>query len=510
MNETRTKKVSRNIIFATIFQLTKAVLLFISRVIFAKILGPQYLGINGLFSNVLTVLSLADLGINSALMYSLYKPLANDNKEEISAYMNFFKKMYNLIALVVFLLGIMLIPFLKYIINLPNDVPHIYIYYIILLLNSVISYLFIYKTTLLAADQKQYILNKYDTIFQVILFVLQILVLVLTKSFALYLSLNILCTFTGNLFKVRAANKVYPYLKDNKSIDINKASKKDIFSNIKSMFIYKIGGIIQSNTDSILISIFVGTITVGYYSNYSLIVMEIVAFITLMFTSLKASVGNYNITNNSENQYRIFNMLEVYNFWIVGFCSVCLLTLTPTFIQIFFGKDYALSQLFLIFLISNFYTSNIRQTLWVYRETSGIFNKTKYVTMVTAVINILLSIIMGYYFGLSGIVLATVISRMLYAWWKEPLVIYKDIFHKSANEYFIKYIVRIIIIAFIYILIELIFKFININNMILLLIIKAVVSVIIIALVFFIVYRKNEAFSFITDKLKGELHGKRN
>lgn len=338
MSISRVEKTKKNFAYATILQITKILLVFINRIIFVKILGPVYLGINGLFSNILSMLSIADLGITTAMMYSLYKPLAENDEKKVSMYINYFKKVYNMIAFIVFLLGISLIPFLKYIVNLPENVNNIYIYYLILVANTALTYLYVYKTTLLSADQKMYIISKYDTIFQFVIFILQFIVLIVTKSFTLYLLVNLLCTLLGNILKAKKTDKLYPYLK-NTNIKIDEKEKKSIFYNIKSLFLYKIGGVIQSNTDNILISIFVGTIAVGYYSNYSMIIITITSFVTLIFTSIKASVGNYVNTQTIKEQLKMYNILEIFNYWLVAFCFICFIELIPSFIEICFGKE---------------------------------------------------------------------------------------------------------------------------------------------------------------------------
>lgn len=501
MGQSRIKNTSKNLIYAIVLQIVKILLVFISRIIFVKKLGAAYLGINGLFGNILGILSLADLGMTTALMYSLYKPLVENDESKISSYINYFKKIYNVIAISVAVIGIALIPFLKYLVNLPEQMPNIYLYYILLLLNSVISYLFVYKTTLLSADQKMYILNKYDTVFQFVLFFLQVVVLLVTENFTLYLLANVISTFLSNIIKVRKTEELYPYLKENKDKKLCKDERKGLFTNLYSLFFYKLGGVIQTNTDSILISIFVGTIAVGYYSNYSTIIMYVTTFLTLVFTSLKASVGNYVASKEQNEQLDMFNMLEVYNFWLVGFLSICLVILVPDFINICFGKEYLLENSVLIWAVLNFYTSNIRQTLWMYRETTGIFKKTKYVTMATALINIVLSIIGGYYFGIVGIIAATVISRMIYAWWKEPIVIYKEYFKEASTPYFIKYIERFILIVIIYSVIYILCKMLPSINIYLDFIFKVVICLILPNIVMLFIYRKNKAIVYLKDNL---------
>lgn len=501
MEDSRIKKTTRNIISAFLLQFVKIALVFISRIIFVKILGASYLGVNGLFSNILGILSLADLGMTTALMYCLYEPLAKNDELSIKKYMNYFKKVYNLIAIAVALLGISLLPFLKYLVNLPTDMPNIYLYYILLLLNSVISYLFVYKTTLISADQKMYLINKYDTIFQFVLFFLQIVVLIVTKSFALYLGMNIVCSFFCNILKVKKTEEIYPFLIDKEKAELDREEKKFILKNLSSLFFYKLGSVIQNNTDNILISIFVGTITVGYYSNYTTIIAAITTFLTLIFTSLKASIGNYNVKESKKNQLKLFNIFEVYNFWIVGFCTICFMVLIPDFIRICFGEEYVLNFGLLICASLNFYTSNIRQVIWSYRETTGIFNKTKYITIATALINIVLSLVLGYFYGLIGIVGATVIARLLYAWWKEPQILFVDYFKSSPREYYINYIKRTILCSLMIVIILLVCNLINISNIYINFIVKGIICCILSILILYIIYRKSEAMNYLKNNI---------
>ena len=210
MGQSRVKNTSRNLIYAVILQILKIALVFLVRIVFVYKLGEAYLGVNGLFTNVIGILSLADLGMTTALMYSLYKPLAENDEQKIRMYINYFRKVYYVIALMVTAIGLAIIPFLKYLVNLPGEMPNMYLYYILLLANSVISYLFVYKTTLLSADQKMYLINKYDIIFQVVLAILQIIILLVFESFIGYLIINILCTLLSNIAKAKQTEHIYP------------------------------------------------------------------------------------------------------------------------------------------------------------------------------------------------------------------------------------------------------------------------------------------------------------
>ena len=497
MSESRIKNTSRNFVYALIFQIVKIALMFGVRIIFVHKLGEEYLGVNGLFTNVIGILSLADLGMTTALMYSLYKPLAEKDEQRIKAYINYFRKVYYIIALIITVVGIGIIPFIQYLVNLPSEMPDIYLYYILLLANSVISYLYVYKTTLLSADQKMYIINKYDTIFQFVLAILQIIILLVFQSFVGYLLANIFCTLLGNIMKAKKTDEIYPYLKQKEKTILETEEKKKIFSNLFSMSFYKLGTVIQNNTDNIITSIFVGTITVGYYSNYLTIISSITTFFTMVFTSLKASIGNYIVFKKKTEQLNLFNILEVYNYWLVSFCFICFIILIPDFINICFGEQYILSFSVLIWTVLNFYTSNIRQTLWTYRETTGIFKKTKYITIITAIINIALSILLGYFFGLAGIIAATVISRMCYSWWKEPFIIYKDYFKSSPKPYFITYIKRLVLLFIICTITYIISCIIPNINLYVNFLLKMIICLIIPTGMLFMIYRKSEAFNYL-------------
>lgn len=500
MQDSRIKNTSRNIFYSFILQMVKILFVFINRIIFVRTLGAAYLGVNGLFTNILGILSLTDLGMTTALMYSLYKPLSQKDEKTIIKYMNYFDKIYIFIAIAVAIIGITIIPSLKYLVNLPNDMPNIYIYYILMLSNSVISYLCISKTTLLCADQRMYILNKYDTIFQFILFIMQVGVLLITNSFVLYLFSNTICTLISNIIKVRKTKQIYPFLNKKNEEGLSKKEKKSIFTNVFSLFFYKLGGIIQDNTDSILISIFVGTITVGYYSNYLTIISAIVTFITMVFSSIKASMGNYVALKDKHDQLKMFYILEVYNFWLISFCSICFLTLIPDFISICFGQEYVLDNNLLICAVLNFYTGNIRQTIWTYRETTGIFTKTKFITIITAIINVFASIVLGYYFGLVGIVGATVLSRMIYAWWKEPQILFKNYFETSPKQYYINYIKRIFLTFFVFRIVNIICNLITVENIYLLFILKMLICIFIPNIIYILIYRNNQAIIYLKKK----------
>lgn len=441
MSESRIAKAQKNIMTSLIQNFVSIGINFASRMIFVRILDESYLGINGLFSNILNILSLADLGMATVMMYSLYVPIENGDKKKIAALVSFFRKIYLGIALTVLIAGIGMIPFLDFIVNLDQPLPFLEGYYTLALLNVVISYLFVYRTTLISADQKTYILNQYSMIFKMITFAVQTVALIFFKNYLIYLFAALVISFISNIFQNLAALKLYPYLK-NDTEKLDKEERKKIFYDVKAMFIYKISGAIQSNTDHILISVFVGTVSVGYYSNYAMAVAQIVVVITLVFNSLKASVGNFIVSGEAkeEEKHFLFQVCETLNFWIVGFCSICFVSLFQDFIALCFGEGFLLEFGIVIAVVLNFYTTHIRQAIWMFRETTGIFQETKCVTLVTAVLNVIFSLAFGSIWGMVGILAATILAKLLYAFWKEPIILYRIVFKRSVASYFSAYI----------------------------------------------------------------------
>lgn len=502
MGESRLDKAVRNVTSNIVQMAINVVISFVGRIIFVQILDASYLGINGLFSNILTILSLADMGMTTAMMYHLYKPIAENNHDKIRDLIGYFRKIYRTIASVVCSAGILLIPFLKYIINLESEIPYIYAYYMLALLNVVISYLFVYRTTLVIADQKNYILNKYIIGFRVLTFVLQNIVLILFRSYLIYLLVALILNFLSNLVQNKIALRLYPFLKEY-ALDLEGQERQAIFRDVKSLFLYKIAGTIQSNTDNILISIFVGTVAVGYYSNYSLITNQIVNIITLIFNSLKASVGNLMADAEAtiEKKWKLFHMFELMNFWIVAFCSIALVVLLNDFVFICFGKEYVLEINIIVAIVLNFYTSNIRQTIWAYRETTGIFVETKYITLITAIINIISSVIGGYLWGIAGILYATTISRLVYAWWKEPQILFAKSFNKTAMGYYITYIKRLVFCIIIGIITYRIANIQLMTNIYLLFIYKMLICCIIPNICLVVAYCRTEEFKYLFYKI---------
>ncbi len=506
LNEnSRTNNSVKNVSFSMICQFIILVCSFVSRTVFIKVLGSSYLGISGLFTNILSVLSIADLGFDTAIVFSMYKPIAENNEKKISALMNFYKKVYLVIGIVVGIIGICFLPFLKYFINLSTQIENIKIYYLLYLLDTVLTYLLANRVAIITADQKMYIIKKYTSVFKIIQTILQIVILLLFKNFLLYLIIQIVCTFLTNLYGAYKANKMYPFLKKNTEC-LDKKEKKSIFINVKSMFIYKIGGIILNNTDNILISIIASTEMVGYYGNYTMIITSVTNIVTLIFSSLTASIGNLNAEASLIKKEQIFKKIDFLANWVYGFCSICIFILSNEFIYLMWGKEYAINILVPLAAVINFEIVGLLHPLRLYRETTGVFREVKYIFLWTSLINLVLSIILGNIFStpelsLFGIIIATAIARLMTNAWFEPKKIFNLVFKKSSVGYFkkkIKEVILLIIIgAFIYYINSLILDKTWINF-----IFRVIICTVVINVIYILVYHKTDEFKYYLNLVK--------
>lgn len=435
----RIKNSIRNTGFALSGQIFGMVLSFVNRTIFIYILGAEYLGINGLFTNILSILSLAELGVGGAIIYSLYKPLANNDVRKIKALMNLYAKLYRIIGCIVCILGLALLPFLDILIKDKPEIPNLDIIYLIYLANSVITYFYAYKRSIIVADQKGHINTVNQYIFYSIQTILQIIILITTNNFLLYLVVQFICVLCENIMISVKANRLFPFLTDGKKEHLEKKEKKSIFKNMVAMFYHKIGAAVVLGTDNLLISAYIGVYWVGIYSNYVMIIGMINNLLKQIFNSINASIGHLNATESDEKSYTVFNSLFLMNFWIYGFCAITLWVLINPFINMWIGENYILDKGIVLVIVINFFIGGMRQITLNYTDTTGLFWNSRYKPLFESLINLVSSIILLNYYGIIGVLLGTLISTMTTSFWVEPYVIYKHKFKKPTYIYFFKY-----------------------------------------------------------------------
>lgn len=500
MERTRTKNSIINSTTSIVNQVLTVLMDFAVKTIFIKILGSEYLGINGLFSNIITLLSLADLGIGLAIPYSLYKPLANKDTKKIKSLMKYYSKIYNIIGLVVLIIGLSLTPFLPFIIKDMPDIPHIYLIYMMFATHSALSYLFVYKRFLIESDQKAYIVSKITFTCSFLLNIVRVIILVLTKNFVLYLGCSIVFVLIQNIWYSKKADKMYPYLKDKNVKEVDKKELDEINTNIKSLFIYKIGNVIANGTDNIIISKFIGLITVGLYSNYLLIINSLNNVVSQIFNAITSSIGNLVATNN-ERSKSVYEKLNFFNFYIFSLCALCLFILINPFIYLWIGSDYMLSNWVSALLALNFYTAGMQSVTNSFRTAYGLFYIAKYRPIVMVILNIIISIILVKPLGVAGVVIGTIASRMLTTAWLDPYIVYKHGFKESPKEYYIKYIFYLLIFVVSCILIRLLTNYIVATNIIMW-VVLASITFILYNLIIIIIFHKSDNFKYFYDKFK--------
>ena len=490
-NNSRTKNSIRNSSISIITQVSTIIMDFIVKTIFIYILGSEYLGINGLFTNIITLLSLADLGIGVAIPYSLYKPLADKDTKKIKALMNFYRRIYNIIGSVVLIIGLSLTPFLPLIIKNMPDINGIYFIYDLFVIHSALTYFFVYKKFLIESDQKGYIISNITFICSLLLNITRVIILVLTKNFILYLFCSIVFVIIQNVWYSNKADKMYPFIKEKNKETISKEDKEEISTNVKALLIYKIGTVITLGTDNIVISKFLGLIPVGIYSNYILITNSLNNVLNQVFNAITSSIGNLSKS--------IYEKLNFFDFYIFSLCSICIFVLINPFVKIWLNDEYVLSNLVSMLLAINFYITGMGYVTNSFRSAYGLFYKARFRPILMVIINIVVSVILVKPLGIAGVVIGTIVSRLLTVSWLDPYVIYKYGFKANVFEYYKTYIYYLLIFlisgGFIYYLTS----FINMAN-ILGWILGAIITFVLYNLIIYILFRKTEEFNYFYDK----------
>lgn len=503
MSYSRTEYAKFNILYG---YLRKTILIFLEfflRVVFITTLGEELLGVNSVFINIIQILSLTELGIVNVVLYSFYKPLAAGDKVKLRSLIKFYKAVYQKIALAVFFIGISICPFLEKIINTKVEVDNLNIIFFLFLSNTILSYFFIYKNSILRADQKGYIVNKIEIPLVIVKCIVQIVVLKFFASFIIYLLIENMVTFITNYRVSQRVDKEYPFL-DEQAIELVVDDKKEITDTIKSSFVYKVASVMLNSTDNIIISMLIGTNIVGYFANYKTIYTGIGSLYTVFFMSLTAGIGNLIETASEEHRLKIFNILLLISSWLGIVFSSCFFSLAKEFIVLWIGSGYVLNNSVTLCIAITIFLSCALHPIFIYREAMGLYKKVKYMMVVAAIVNIILSIILGCYFGLFGILFGTILSMMTTYIWYEPIVLYDACFGVKASEYFFKRIKDLAIYIIVLLLIFVLGNHIS-GETWLYWILKSITLFIISNALCYIIYKNTEEFTVISKKIKDYL-----
>lgn len=436
----RTQKTAINIVVNVIGQLLNFMLSLLNRSVMARLMPSDYLGVNGLFVNVLTIMSLAELGIGSAMLYVLYKPVAEQDQRKIQELMNLYRRLYRWVAMVVAVIGVLMYPLLPVLVKSNTVIENLHLIYFMYVAQSISSYFFVYKSALLSANQEHYIINIYNDAFLLGRYVLQIIALLLTRNFLLYLTIQIVMGVIPNILISKAAEKKFPFIQENKDILPPKEEQDSIFKNVKAMFMHKIGTVMVYNVDNLLMSALIGLSTVGVFSNYKLISTNLTNILGQIINGSRNSIGNLVATEKDEGKiYGIFNALNFACFLLFSYGTVAMAILFTPFLKLFFGDNYLFPTNTVVLILAQFYLSGMRNIVQQFRDAMGIFWYDRYKAMVEVVVNLVLSLLLARFYGLNGILGATVIDLILIPFWVEPLILFRYGIKEHTKRYMFEY-----------------------------------------------------------------------
>lgn len=414
---------------------------FVCRIIFVRTLATEYLGVSGLFTNILSVLSLAELGISSAITYALYKPLAQNDEDGIASIMHYYRRAYRIIGCIVAAAGLAVMPFLERMIpDAPAMEESLSVLYLLFLTNTVVGYFLGYRQSLLMAAQRQYIVTGYHYIITIAQSILQSIWLLVTRKYIGYLLIQIAGGIAYHIWISWKAARDYPYIKSKDAPPLGREQRRSLFVNIRALAINKVSGVLVNSTDNIAITCFAGLSSVGFASNYILLSNTVGSIIGLVFNALTGSIGNLNATGDEEGKYRFFNVLSLMNFWLFGWGAIGIALVSGDLVRWFYGAEYVLPMHIPLIIAVNSFAIGQVQASYTYKSTMGLFRYGQYLLLLTGIINLVLDVILGRIWGLFGIYAATLIARMCTNLWYEPYAVYRYGLKKNPLLYWVRYL----------------------------------------------------------------------
>lgn len=444
--EYRFRNSTRNAMAAVITSIFMAVFNFVERTVFNQCFISDYLGFYSLFYNIISVLSVAELGLNVAIAYALYSPIAEDDYKEISVIMSYFRKVYAVIGAVILLAGLAVLPFLGYLVKTEVPISDIRTYFVLFLLGTVSEYFFYYKSIIFTASQNEYVNTLVTNISRSALYVVQIFISIKTRNFLLYsiciLSYSIVRCIATNII----AKRKFPYLCVRSNRKLSKASRDKIVFNIRGLVLSQIGNVLVNITDSILISAMIGSAILGLYSNYQMITKGLLGFTRIFPNAITASLGNMGVMENENKMLDSYRAIDISFYLIYGILSIILFCIMNPIVQTFFGasRTLPLTSAFIISIL--FYASNIKSLYTTYKSSLGLYWYDRFRPVISGVTNVILSIILGKFIGFDGIVLGTFLTYLIIDLWVEPMIIFHHGFKTSSHAYIISTFARLLLV----------------------------------------------------------------
>lgn len=440
----RLEKSIKNITLSFGYTLIASIMGFLSRTVFIYVLGSEYLGLSGLLNNVLGFLAISELGISTAIGFSLYRPLAEHDYKTVSALMSTYRRAYRVIAAIVFVSGLGLFCTLDFFIPPEQQPAGTGVAYFAFLLNTVIGYLLSYKTTLISSDNQAYRLTIINVAVNVIQTLLQIIVLLASGNYVAYLVVQIGCSIAGMVISNRYITKKYQEVDFYTKESLDPDTKRQLTRNVSGLVIAKIGDYLVNSTDNLIITKLVSLAATGIYSNYLMIRNMVNGVIATVFTGITASMGNIVAIESKEKKLEIFHTLMFVAFFVYSFEAVCFLCLFNPFIgEIWLGDAFVFPVGTVAIIVVNNFLTGLRIPLITMKSAAGTYMEDAWIPFAFAVINLVASIVLARYMGVAGVFLGTIIGSILTADWYRPVVIYRKVFQVSVWLYYRKYILYV-------------------------------------------------------------------
>ena len=502
--ESRTKAATKNMVWGIISKVVSLVLSFGSRTLFVYFLGKEFLGINSLYTEILSMLSLAELGFGSAFTFAMYKPIATNDEVKLRQLISLFRKIYNIIALTVAIIGLGLLPFLQYIVKGADSLSlsQLRLYFVIFLANTVINYFVQYKITYVNARMQSYVVTNIEMITNFAIILVQCIAILAFKDYSVYLLVHTLLLIVSRFIISLYLNKKYPILTEYADTTLPKEDKRHIYKEVKGLALQNFAGVAIYSTDNLIISMAsgLGVIGVGLVSNYNTLINSVTAFITIILTALTPAFGNLVASSSQKHYKEIFDEANFYDFWMYGFCSIAFMVLIPPFIVLWLGDDFLIDNASFFLIVLNVYLRG-QSNIYTYARTAkGNFNLDKWVSVVEAIINLVVSVICTKALGLLGVYIGTIAASLFYAIVK-PIKTYNFLYGESVAGYFkdfLKYLTIVIATgALTYLVSERIF----LNGVGISTFLLACIAVVLIPnAIFYIIFRKTKYMTLLVNR----------
>ncbi|MDD4796306.1 MAG: hypothetical protein PHO66_00870 [Eubacteriales bacterium] len=422
-----------------LFHVLKVLVGFVARRVFLDTLGVQYLGVNQVFTQIINVFSLTELGIGTAILFSLYAPLADNDTQKVAALLGLYRTLYRRIAAVVAALGLAMLPFLPLFLDDDVNMLQARLVFLLFVANAVISYLYVYKANVINADQRGYVVGFIRGTATVLLNLAQIAVLLITRSFFLYALVNTLSIVIQNVLLSRRADTLYPYIRQKDVPALPAGERKALFARTRAVFLHDIGGICVNSTDNIILNVVKGNVVGGLYSNYAYVTAVLRDILRQIFAGVTASVGNLIAAGDRQRVLDTYRNLMFLDFWIYGFASAGLLTLLTPLVALWMGEDMVMSAAIVTVLVINFYLGGMRECSAVVKSAAGMFAPDRYMPLVESAINLVASIVLVNRMGVIGIFIGTAISTLAVPFWVQPLVVHRLVLKAPMGGYWLRY-----------------------------------------------------------------------